>query len=74
MSVSVRIVAHAYAKLFSKHIAIMKKKIYNQPESQVITLNTEYLMQGISVSPGAPTDSSNPPDVHVPGRRGDLIP
>ena len=31
MSVSVRIVAHAYAKLFSKYIAIMKKKIYNQP-------------------------------------------
>ena len=26
-----RIVAHAYAKFFSKYIAIMKKKIYNQP-------------------------------------------
>ena len=74
MSVSVRIVAHAYAKLFSKYIAIMKKKIYNQPEFQVITLNTEYLMQGISVSPGKAENSSTPPPVHLPGRRGDLIP
>lgn len=50
----------------------MKKKIYNQPQFEVITLNTESLM--LSVSPGAPTDPSTPPEVHAPGRRGDLIP
>jgi hypothetical protein len=52
-----------------KGYSIMKKKLYNQPELEVITLKTEYLMEGISVSPGSPEDTSNPPQPHMP-RRG----
>ena len=62
MSVSVRIVAHAYAKLFSKYIAIMKKKVYNQPQTDVATLVTANLMQGLHVS----TNNTDYPGTDIP--------
>jgi hypothetical protein len=71
MSVSVRMVAHAYAKLFSKYIAIMKKKIYNQPQTEVSFVNTERMMQDmlVSVNPGGGGGTAG-----APGRKGDIIP
>ena len=61
MSVSVRIVAHAYAKLFSKYIAIMKKKIYNQPEIIVSQVEPMMLMQDVSVLAVPPVKPTDPP-------------
>jgi len=64
MSVSVRIVAHAYAKLFSKYIAIMKKKIYNQPITDVTVLEADSIMQSIMnpVSSGGKSSELGPID------------
>jgi hypothetical protein len=53
---------------------IMEKKMYKQPKTEVLGVNSEYLMQGISVSPGTPTDPTNPPGAGLPGRKGDFIP
>jgi hypothetical protein len=53
---------------------IMKKKMYKQPTTEVLSVNSEYLMTGISVSPGTPSSTTDPPEVHMPGRRGDMIP
>ena len=47
----------------------MKKKMYNQPMTEVQDLKTASLMQGIAVSPGAVGDPSEPPIPHMP-RRG----
>ena len=54
MSVSVRIVAHAYAKLFSKYIAIMKKKIYNQPIVEIAEALQPMVTICASLLPGPP--------------------
>ena len=52
----------------------MKKKLYNQPQTEITHLIGGYMMQsGLVLSPGAVTDPSNPPAVHAP-KRGDLIP
>ncbi len=63
MNVSVRIVAHAYAKFFSKYIAIMKKKIYNQPITDVTVLEADSIMQGIMnpVSSGGKSSENGGP-------------
>ena len=47
-------------------------KMYKQPIIEVSDLKTASLMQGITVSPGAPTDPSSPNPVHAP-RRGEII-
>ena len=47
-------------------------KMYSKPNTEILDLNGDCLMQGMSVSPGAPTDPSNPPGVHAP-RRGTPI-
>ena len=52
----------------------MKKNMYIEPKTEVLSVNTEHLMQGITVSPGSPTDPSNPPAVGMPGRKGEIIP
>ena len=49
------------------------KAMYNQPTTEVMYLKTERLMDGMKVSPGAPTDPSTPPGVHIPSRE-ELIP
>ena len=54
-------VAHAYAKLFSKYIAIMKKKLYNQPEIIVSQVEPMMLMQDVSVLAGPPVKPTDPP-------------
>jgi hypothetical protein len=51
----------------------MRKNMYIVPKTEVLTVNSEHLMQGISVSPGSVTDPSNPPGAGMPGR-GDIIP
>ncbi len=60
MSVSVRIVAHAYAKLFSKYIAIMKKKIYNQPIVEIAEALQPMVTICASITEGdpVPTDGN----------------
>lgn len=51
----------------------MKKAMYKQPQTDVLTLHTaEYMMLG-PVSPGTPTDPGDPPGAHAP-KRGDIIP
>ena len=47
-------------------------KMYKQPQTEVMNLKTASLMQGVSVSPGTPTDPNNPPAPGMP-RRGDII-
>ena len=64
-------VAHAYAKLFSKYIAIMKKKIYNQPQTEVSFVNTERMMQDMLVSV---TPQGGGGTAAAPGHKGDIIP
>jgi hypothetical protein len=51
----------------------MRKNMYNQPITEVIDLKTASLMQGMSVSPGTPTDPASPPTPGAPGR-GEIIP
>ena len=48
------------------------KKMYNQPITEVAAFKTEHLMEAPVVSPGAPTDPSNPPIPHAP-KHGDII-
>ena len=60
MSVSVRIVAHAYAKLFSKYIAIMKKKIYNQPVVETVQVKSASIILAGSILPGPPVGPTDP--------------
>lgn len=57
MSVSVRIVAHAYAKLFSKYIAIMKKKIYNQPVVETTQVKSTTIILAGSILNGGSTST-----------------
>ena len=47
------------------------KKMYNTPQTEVMHLNTERLMDGITLS-GAGGDG--PGSNEAPARRGDLIP
>ena len=47
----------------------MKKKMYNQPMTEVQDLKTASLMQGLSVSPGKADDPLSPPPAGMP-RRG----
>ncbi len=51
--------------------SIMKKNMYIEPKTEVLSVNTEHLMQGITVSEGG-----DPPGggAHMPGRRGEIIP
>lgn len=52
----------------------MKKKLYNQPQTEITHLIGGYMMQsGPVVSPGAVTDPSTPPTPHAP-KRGEIIP
>lgn len=51
----------------------MKKNMYKEPKTEVLGINSEYLMQGMSVSPGTVTDPTAPPVVGMPSR-GDIIP
>ena len=60
MSVSVRIVAHAYAKFFSKYIAIMKKKVYNTPVMEVAVMMPTTIICA-SITGGDPVTSLDPP-------------
>lgn len=60
MSVSVRIVAHAYANLFSKYIAIMEKKIYNQPEVETAQVSSASIILSGSILPGPPVTPEDP--------------
>ena len=60
MSVSVRIEAHAYAKLFSKYIAIMKKKIYNQPVVEATQVKSTSIILAGSLLPGPPVTPDEP--------------
>lgn len=48
-------------------------KMYKKPIIEVSDLKTASLMQGLIVSFGSSTDSSNPPPAGMP-KRGDLIP
>jgi hypothetical protein len=57
MSVSVRMVAHAYAKLFSKYIAIMKKKIYNQPVVETTQVKSTTIILAGSILNGGNTST-----------------
>ena len=50
----------------------MKKNMYKQPQTEVLTIHSEYMMLD-PVSPATPTDPSSPPGAHAP-KRGDLIP
>ena len=54
-----------------KYIAIMKKNMYIEPKTEVLSVNTEHLMVGITVSEGG-----DPPEggAHMPGRKGEIIP
>ena len=47
----------------------MKKKMYNQPMTEVQDLKTASLMQGLSVSPGKAENPGSPPPAGMP-RRG----
>lgn len=62
MSVSVRIVAHAYAKFFSKYIAIMKKKIYNQPVVEMAEVLQPMTIVCASITKGTPVNPGDPPE------------
>jgi hypothetical protein len=45
------------------------KKMYSKPNTEILDLNGDCLMQGsLSVSPGTPTDPSNPPGAGMPKR------
>ena len=51
----------------------MKKKLYNQPATEITDLIGGYMMQsGLTVSPGT-ADPTDPPAVHAP-KRGEIIP
>ncbi len=52
-----RIVAHAYAKLFSKYIAIMKKKIYNQPVVETTQVKSTTIILAGSILNGGSTST-----------------
>ncbi len=50
------------------------KKMYNQPTTEIIAFETEYMMQDLNISVNG-SDPSNPnPVAGAPGRRGTLIP
>lgn len=53
-------------------ILIMMKKMYKQPATDILTVNTERMMDQITVSPGAVTDPNSPPSPNAP-KRGELI-
>ena len=52
----------------------MKKNMYIEPKTEVLSVNTEHLMDGLTVSPGGGADPSNPPVPGMPGRKGEIIP
>lgn len=45
------------------------KKMYNQPQTDVVALNTERLMDTTTMSPGGPGTNQ----MDAPARRGDVI-
>ena len=49
----------------------MKKNMYIQPQTEVLSINSEYLMQGVTVSPGGTPPDEGP--AHAP-KRGEAIP
>lgn len=47
--------------------------MYKKPATEVMNLETERLMDQIVVSPGTPTDTTNPPSPNAPARGGIII-
>ena len=55
----------------------MMKKMYNQPNTDVLAINTARMMQDLTVSvneSGTPSSGGSTATAGVPGRRGDIIP
>lgn len=53
----------------------MMKKMYNQPNTDVLAINTARMMQDLTVSVNeSGTPSGGGSTAGVPGRRGDIIP
>lgn len=50
----------------------MKKKVYNQPQTEVSFVNTERMMQDLLVSVN--TQGGGGGTAGAPGRKGDIIP
>ncbi|MBQ6984692.1 MAG: hypothetical protein IJQ20_07160 [Paludibacteraceae bacterium] len=49
------------------------KKMYNQPTTEIIAFETEYMMQDLNVSVNGGSGSTDP-HAGAPARRGTLIP
>ena len=54
----------------TNRVFMAKKKMYKNPKTEIMTVNTEYMMEDLTLSSGGPGSGQ----MDAPARRGDLIP